>query len=72
MLFSLISDQPFFLGCEADISALVAEIYPRVAHVKLMHPCNKPLFPFKNEEGELQLTDMQMSILPTFVSIDFS
>jgi hypothetical protein len=30
------------------------------------------LFPFKNEEGELQGTPLQLSNLPTFVSIDLS
>jgi hypothetical protein len=30
------------------------------------------LFPFKNEESELQLTPMQMSSLPTFIILDLS
>ena len=51
---------------------LVELLYPRVAHIKVVHPCNDPLFPYKNEEGELKKAPMQMSKLSTFVFIDLS
>lgn len=61
-----------FLGAEADISELIAAVYPRVKHLKVVFPCEECLFPFKNEEGEMMIAPMQLSNLPTFVSIDLS
>lgn len=61
-----------FLGTDADISPLVEAIYPRVKHMKIVHPCEESLFPYKNEEGELIETPLQLSNEPTFVSIDFT
>ncbi len=72
LLLTLLSEGPMFLGCEANITPLVTEIFPRVAHIKLVHPCKGPLFPYKNEDGELQLTPMQLSSLRTFVVLDLS
>lgn len=72
ILMTLLSEEPMFLGCEANIAPLVNEIFPRVAHIKLVHPCKGPLFPYKNEDGELQLTPMQLSSLRTFVVLDLS
>jgi hypothetical protein len=48
LLLTLLSEGPMFLGCEANITPLLVEIFPRLAHIKLVHPCNGPLFPFKN------------------------
>lgn len=61
-----------FLGADADISPLIEAIYPRVKHLKIVHPCEESLFPYKNEEGELIETPLQLSNEPTFVSIDFT
>ena len=72
LLLTLLSDQPMFLGADLDISPVVEAIYPRVKHVKLVHPCEESLFPYKNEEGEMVTAPLQLSNEPTFVSLDFS
>lgn len=46
-------------------------IYPRVHRLEVKHPFKKSFFPFKNEEGELAMTEMQLSNEPTFVILDF-
>lgn len=39
LLLSLVSKESIFLGAEANISPIIEAIYPRVKHLKLVHPC---------------------------------
>ena len=40
LLLTMLSDDPLFLGCEDNILPLIELVYPRVAHVKMVHPAN--------------------------------
>jgi len=39
LLLSLVSTDSIFLGADSDISPIIEVIYPRVKHLKLVHPC---------------------------------
>jgi hypothetical protein len=72
LLALLLTDEPLFLGCEANISQLLDLLVPRLNELQLRHPCEDSLFPYKDEEGRLMLQPMQMSNQRTAVVIDFS
>lgn len=57
----LLTDEPLFVGCEANISQLLDLLVPRLNELQLRHPCEDSLFPYKDEEGRLMLQPMQMS-----------